>query len=363
MNRDNSGHLIAGFAMGLFALLAATAPEVYERLAQEDAWIEWLTVGLFCTAGMVFLSAAKRHGFATAWVITATGLFCIVVAGEEISWGQRLLGFTPPESFLESNYQQELNLHNFSKALFEPKWLVIATLSVWGVSLPVFYRLNASLPLPKHLETILLPISYIPWSVCAIVLLLIYPIDLTAEYVELFTGLLFYLTAFPSDASLRPKLVYALLPFLIMGAGFGGIEMSARVDSAEKIACAQKEVGALTKAIYEGGADDQLLERSYVHKRIFTAIQANYLTPDVIEALRAVGCVGVSQNPNRRKYAMDPWGQPYWMQYEEPEEEEVTIAVYSFGPNRRRDFTARDFTGTDDIGAFTRPLKVELVLE
>src|SRR4029453_13243110 len=34
------------------------------------------------------------------------------VAGEEISWGQRLLGIATPEAVAEVNIQQELTLHN-----------------------------------------------------------------------------------------------------------------------------------------------------------------------------------------------------------------------------------------------------------
>ena len=45
-------------------------------------------------------------------LLAGLGLFCWFVAGEEISWGQRLLAFQPPEFFLRENFQQELNLHN-----------------------------------------------------------------------------------------------------------------------------------------------------------------------------------------------------------------------------------------------------------
>lgn len=350
---EGLSHLVVALTMGLFAFLVINAPDVYKQLAQEDAWIEWLTVGFFLTAGGLFFVTAKRHGFVQAWIVVAAGLFCLVVAGEEISWGQRLVGFVPPEIFLESNYQQELNVHNFTRNLFKPKWLVVAILSVWGVLLPMVARFAASLPLPKHLGITLLPVSFLPWSLVGIGLLLEYPVDLTSEYVEMFTGLLFYLAAFSSVSSLRGKLICAALPFVMMGVGYGAGEFVAGVGTDQKTACAQREVKALADVIAQDGPAPRLFEKSSVHKRIFTAIESDYLFPSIVQAFQPIECAGVSTDPNRRKYFIDPWGQPYWLQYyggESPAE--TTLAIYSFGPNRRRDSAEQGFAGPDDIGAY-----------
>ncbi len=45
-------------------------------------------------------------------VLFAVGFFMLF--GEEISWGQRLLGFETPEAFKEINVQDEFNLHNLA---------------------------------------------------------------------------------------------------------------------------------------------------------------------------------------------------------------------------------------------------------
>ncbi len=45
-----------------------------------------------------------------AYALLALLLF--VACGEELSWGQHLFGFEPPERIKELNAQQELNLHN-----------------------------------------------------------------------------------------------------------------------------------------------------------------------------------------------------------------------------------------------------------
>lgn len=40
------------------------------------------------------------------------GLAYIWAGGEEISWGQRIIGFESPEYFRENNDQQEFTFHN-----------------------------------------------------------------------------------------------------------------------------------------------------------------------------------------------------------------------------------------------------------
>ena len=45
-------------------------------------------------------------------MVLAWALLMFVFMGEEISWGQRILGFGTPEVLMEINHQQEFNLHN-----------------------------------------------------------------------------------------------------------------------------------------------------------------------------------------------------------------------------------------------------------
>jgi hypothetical protein len=42
---------------------------------------------------------------------------------------------------------------------------------------------------------------------------------------------------------------------------------------------------------------------------------------------------------DRRGYFLDPWNNPYWVYYNKKTR---AGAVYSFGPNRRRDVVIRD---------------------
>ena len=52
----------------------------------------------------------------------------LISAGEEVTWGQRQIGFSGPESLTERNQQNETNVHN----LLSP-WALGATYTVVGV--------------------------------------------------------------------------------------------------------------------------------------------------------------------------------------------------------------------------------------
>src|SRR5262245_11646687 len=107
--------LITTEAIGLVLVGVAIVNErTWSAIAQEDGVVEWATFLAYAfAAGWLLLVVRKQSP--SWWFKGATFLlaaFCLVVAGEEISWGQRLFGFKPPDVFLERNFQQELNLHN-----------------------------------------------------------------------------------------------------------------------------------------------------------------------------------------------------------------------------------------------------------
>ena len=89
--------------------------ELYRHFLQEDGWVEWATFLAFSWACMLWLYIAFRSDGWLRFGYGCLAFFCFFVAGEEISWAQRLLGYQPPEMFLEHNFQQESNLHNLFK--------------------------------------------------------------------------------------------------------------------------------------------------------------------------------------------------------------------------------------------------------
>lgn len=142
----------------LLVLIGALAGVIISRVDQkyfegiyvkEDALIEWLTVvALLFGAGLCFyrfylLRAVKKKFFLFATFVL--GLLFIFGAGEEISWGQRLLGIHSPEFFINHNTQYEMNFHNLviggvriNKLVFG---LILSILvGSYFLLLPLFYR-------------------------------------------------------------------------------------------------------------------------------------------------------------------------------------------------------------------------------
>lgn len=98
------------------AALYIAVPQTYLDLISEDSHIEDLQTVTFAAAGAMGLIAAWFALRASAKLVTVLlALFaigCIVIAGEEVSWGQRFFGFETPESIAQRNKQNELTFHN-----------------------------------------------------------------------------------------------------------------------------------------------------------------------------------------------------------------------------------------------------------
>jgi hypothetical protein len=121
---------------------------------REDGPVEWLTVvGLLLLAGLCFwrvLSQKGQHPRLFLWITALWGVAFVFGAGEEISWGQRLLGLSTPEWFAEHNRQGEINLHNLvvqghdlTKLLFGK--ILVLGLVAYLLLLPLLYQRSPAL--------------------------------------------------------------------------------------------------------------------------------------------------------------------------------------------------------------------------
>jgi len=95
-----------------YLLMAFKFPHAYIIATYEDLVGEWAQFFFFATT---MLLAARQAIISEKFRLffSALALACLYVAGEEISWGQRLLNLSTPEFFNEHNLQKETNLHNF----------------------------------------------------------------------------------------------------------------------------------------------------------------------------------------------------------------------------------------------------------
>ncbi|PWJ44885.1 hypothetical protein [Sediminitomix flava] len=90
--------------------------QILQELAREDGFIENLTVIiLLMSAAISWIHYRKKSSIwsksqkANYLLMT---LFFVFLAGEEISWGQRILDIESNEFFVQHNAQAETNLHN-----------------------------------------------------------------------------------------------------------------------------------------------------------------------------------------------------------------------------------------------------------
>ncbi|RYY60625.1 MAG: hypothetical protein EOO05_09285 [Chitinophagaceae bacterium] len=142
--------------LGLVALIVAvgiylfyTNLDAFIIYTEEDGSVEWLTVlGLLLGCAVCierFIRLRKERSWWFLTVVILLGLLMFAAAGEEISWGQRILGIRSSEFFIENNAQGETNFHNLvvggeklNKIIFSIG-LSIA-LGIYLVLFPILYR-------------------------------------------------------------------------------------------------------------------------------------------------------------------------------------------------------------------------------
>lgn len=89
---------------------------IFFYLEAEDSVIEWLqflfiTLILFLNFKLFSKYKAKDKLLAFIFLFAAIGF--LFIAGEEISWGQRIFNIPTPEEYAKVNIQQELTIHNY----------------------------------------------------------------------------------------------------------------------------------------------------------------------------------------------------------------------------------------------------------
>ena len=179
--------ILALFGLALTSYLYFLDPVRYVYLVAEDYWAEYATFVIwgiaFCS--MVWALLKHRELRRPGFFLLALGAF--FVAMEEISWGQRVLGFQSSAFLVEHNRQGEVNLHNL---LDFPRSTIIAIgVLLWSVGLPVLARSARWLHRwCDHLGIALVRIHLWPFFLLAIFLFLYHPTPMSGETAELFLG-------------------------------------------------------------------------------------------------------------------------------------------------------------------------------
>lgn len=319
--------------------LASYSRDLYELYMQEDHFIEWLTAAVFAIGGGIRLRRAIEERRVFDGLVA---LFSFFVAGEEFSWGQRLIGYTPPDWFLSHNVQQETTLHNFAGVFGRPKWSLIAILVGYGLLLPLAHRFPPTRKLMERIGATAPPDSLAPWFAMTVVILVWYPLTYSGEWLELVAGVLF-LGAATTTGTFAAAMAVGAVAALVLT-----VISAHRIAGTPAIACARSEVSNLLSDITDGAGTIDLLAAPSLEKRVWSAIADGDIDASRLSAFGSTRCDG-SIATSRRRYAVDPWGSSYWVRVDEGADGTAAVDVYSLGPNRRRDKSG-DAT-SDDIVA------------
>jgi type II secretory pathway pseudopilin PulG len=351
--------LVIGWVGG-FLLLDERSPETFYQAVQEDEWLEWGTFWAFIVAGALFLRAAwvqRSTGVSVPWFLAGLGLFCLLVAMEEISWGQRVFGYRPPTYFLEHNFQQELNLHNVIGTGVRKDSLRLILLG-YGVAFPLLARIPLVRRLLARFAMEAPPIGLTPAFLATFLTYQSYPFDFAGEVVEFMMGLAFAFAALASAYGLawaRPRLPMALaactIAVLVLGIANAAVSRRERASSPAAMQNARTELEALRQDFLEEAAfwGGRLPTKCGLHKRLYSFMEKYDETFLIEGRFAALQSQGLPEE--RAAFLVDPWNTAYWVR--DSCKGDRVVFVYSFGPNRRRESTEREIRG-DDVGVILK---------
>ncbi len=114
-------NLVALIGVPVLAAVFVAHRPTFRHLLNEDGVAEWGQVLFFAGTGVVAaLVAMNRYrrrlkGQGVLW--TGLAIAMLVIVGEEIAWGQRILGLETPEILERINNQDEITVHNIGRVL------------------------------------------------------------------------------------------------------------------------------------------------------------------------------------------------------------------------------------------------------
>jgi hypothetical protein len=346
--------------LGLFAWLNELDSDLFYRAVQEDEWLEWGTFWGFLAAAAAWGTAAFRQWRRTdlwPWFLGGVALFCFVVGMEEISWGQRVLGYRPPSYFLEHNFQQELNVHNVIDQDLRMQAVRVVILG-FGVALPLLALVPWLRRTLAAAAVVAPPVELIPAFLAAWWVYDEYPFRFAGEITELMLafGFLFAGLARASELSeATPRWSGPLLGIAVstafvvaLGGANAWVSRAQRQAAPETLETARIELAALARDIagQAGLSGGELPTGCGLHKRLYTFRRENdaeFLAAGGFAALQEQGLPA-----ERAEFLLDPWNSPYWIRDKCSDGgRQRVVFVYSFGPNRRRESTSWEIQGDD----------------
>lgn len=110
-----TGLFLISITLGIIAFYVIAAfyyPNLYIYGTYEDLYGEWAQTYFFVATFIFSMLNAIRRDCPYRWFFAVLAAASFYVFMEEISWGQRLIGFETPGYFHRKSYQDEANIHN-----------------------------------------------------------------------------------------------------------------------------------------------------------------------------------------------------------------------------------------------------------
>lgn len=200
-NKNQNWYNFELLAYAMFTFLSIGAilylfyydPVNFTRFITEDHFAEYGTSVCFGLAGVILLTLSFMRGPKIRRIIWIfIGVTALVIAAEEISWGQRIFNVGTPGILSEHNLQKEVTLHNL--VAFDTINQMIHTAVSYMILMYLIFSLVVLTSMP-HLEEKLtdiglplIQIRLIPVFLLAPYFFIFYPTAKAEEIGELFLG-------------------------------------------------------------------------------------------------------------------------------------------------------------------------------
>ena len=103
----------------LYNIILYSQETILNTLLNEDTYFELLTiVCAFATSVFLLMNIHKKEGYVVISYKLILAILFFLFGMEEMSWGQRIIGWETPGNLSNLNYQNEYNFHNIFNPFF-----------------------------------------------------------------------------------------------------------------------------------------------------------------------------------------------------------------------------------------------------
>ena len=112
-------HLLIAAAVVAWLAAFGLPESILVAMTIEDGVVEYASAFAWLLATLLCVRALGHAPRRARWLLAGWMALCFLCMGEEVSWGQRIVGFDTPDAVFGQNQQQEVTFHNLP--IFAPE--------------------------------------------------------------------------------------------------------------------------------------------------------------------------------------------------------------------------------------------------